>query len=174
MENNKENDFDKVDFLWKVIVRYDHYINTTNTKASLIIAWNGIVIGAVLLQYKYILEIFSIDPHGKIIALIAMFLLGFTSLISNLIIFGVVTPYMPNSDNSTSLIYFSSVSKMDQENYHNFLDKSDNNSIIADLSLQATELAAILETKMKKTRKSIICMYIGLVIIYLMFACITF
>lgn len=170
MEHPANNHINKVEFLWKVITRYDHYINSTNAKASLIIAWNGIVIGAVLLQYEEVLKTFSAKPHGQIVASIGIFLLGLSSLVSNFFVFRVVTPYIPNSENQKSLIYFGSVSKMEHLKYHTLLSEADNSSIISDLSLQAIDLATSLEKKMQKTKNSIVFMCIGLVIIYLMLA----
>ncbi len=170
MNHIENNQINKVDFLWKVIFRYDHYINSTNAKASLVIAWNGIVIGAVLLQYENILKIFSVKPHGQVVASIAMVLLGLSSLVSNFFVFKVVTPYVPNGEAKKSLIYFGSVSKMEQQKYHTLLSEADNSSILSDLSLQATDLATSLERKMQKTKTSIFFMCIGLVIIYLMLA----
>ena len=170
MNSQENNQINKVDFLWKIISRYDHYINSTNAKASLVIAWNGVVIGAVLLQYEDILKTFSFKPHGQLVASIAMFLLGLSSLVSNFFVFRVVTPYVPNGEPQKSLIYFGSVSKMGQQKYHTLLSEADNSSILSDLSLQATDLATILEKKMKKIKTSIVFMCIGLVIIYFMLA----
>lgn len=170
MDHPENNRINKVEFLWKVIARYDHYINSTNAKASLIIAWNGIVIGAILLQYEDILKTFSVKPHGQLVASIGIFLLGLSSLVSNFFVFRVVTPYIPNSTTQKSLIYFGSVSKMEQQKYHTLLGEANNSSIISDLSLQATDLATGLEEKMKKIKTSIVFMCIGLVIIYLMLA----
>ena len=59
---------------------------------------------------------------------------------------------------------------MGQKQYHSLLIESNDDSIITDLTLQATELATILEKKMEKTKISILFMYIGLFIIYLMLA----
>lgn len=168
MDNPENNQINKVEFLWKVISRYDHYINSTNAKASLVIAWNGIVIGAVLLQYEDILKTFSVKPNGQLVASICMFLLGLLSLVSNFFVFRVVTPYVPNGETQKSLIYFGSVSKMEQHKYDSLLSEADQNSIISDLSAQVTDLASILETKMKKTKTSIVFMCIGLAIIYFM------
>lgn len=36
----------RIDFLWKVIARYDTYISATNTKASFLVALNSLVVGA--------------------------------------------------------------------------------------------------------------------------------
>lgn len=171
MNPKEENSLiNKEEILWKIISRYDHYINSTNTKASLVIAWNGIVIGAVLLQYEDFLKIFSIKPHGELVASIAMFLLGVSSLVSNLFVFRVVTPYVPDREAQKSLIYFGSVSRMGQQEYRTLLDAADNSTIISDLALQATDLASSLEKKMRKTKTSLVFMCIGLGIIYLMLA----
>lgn len=61
---------DKMEFLFKAISRYDFYINATNAKASLILVWNGIVIGTVLLKFDTILSLF-IKPYWAFITSLA-------------------------------------------------------------------------------------------------------
>ena len=46
-----------LELLLKKISRYDFYINSTNAKASIIIAWNGIIIGTIFLKYNSIIAI---------------------------------------------------------------------------------------------------------------------
>ncbi len=169
MEHFKVNQ-NKINFLWKVITRFDHYINSTNTKASLVIAWNGIVIGTVLVKYETIIKAFSENQCDQFIVAIGLFILCISSLISIFFVFGVVTPSISKNQNQKSLIYFGSVSSMNQQQYHSLLSESNDDSIITDLTLQATELATILEKKMGKTKISILFMCIGLFIIYLMLA----
>lgn len=169
MEHLKVNQ-NKINFLWKVITRFDHYINSTNTKASLVIAWNGIVIGTVLVKYEVIIKAFSENQCDQLIVAIGLGILCISSLISIFFVFGVVTPSIPKNKNQKSLIYFESVSTMDQQQYHSLLSDSNDSSIITDLTLQATELATILENKMEKTKISFLFMCIGLFIIYLMLA----
>ncbi|MEA2097632.1 MAG: DUF5706 domain-containing protein [Patescibacteria group bacterium] len=169
MEHLKVNQ-NKINFLWKVITRFDHYINSTNTKASLVIAWNGIVIGTVLVKYEIIIKAFSENQCDQLIVAIGLGILCISSLISIFFVFGVVTPSIPKNKNQKNLIYFGSVSTMDQQQYHSLLSESNDSSIITDLTLQATELATILEKKMEKTKISILFMCIGLFIIYLMLA----
>jgi hypothetical protein len=38
--------------LWKVIGRYDHYYASTNVKASLLIAFNVLVISTIILKWS--------------------------------------------------------------------------------------------------------------------------
>ena len=117
-ENVAESDAadlkDRIDFIFKVIGRYDFYINTTNTKGSLILAWNGLLIGWVLLKYDSILSLFP-HPKAQIFASIFLSLSTLAALFSNVIAFQVVFPFLQSSSQyleAKSLIFFGSVANL--------------------------------------------------------------
>ncbi len=49
----------KFELIKKNIDRFDHYIGTTNAKSSIILAFNGIIIGAILLKYDIFIKLFE-------------------------------------------------------------------------------------------------------------------
>jgi CBS domain containing-hemolysin-like protein len=85
---------DRIDYLFKIINRFDFYINSTNTKASLIIAWNGVVIGAILLKYTEVVSIFQSTAWAKLAAVVLLTLIGTCSLISTVFVFSLVFPFL--------------------------------------------------------------------------------
>ena len=161
----------KIDILWKIIARYDHYINTTNSKASLVAAWNGIVIGTVLLKFEDIIKMYQEYCFGTIIASVCIFSLGFSSLLSNFFIFRVVLPHLSKTNSSNrSLIYFGDVSSLSKEEYVKKILDSDTAVITTDMAEQATILANTLKNKMNNTKLSIYFATFGLLVIYFMLA----
>jgi len=165
---------DKIDYLFKVINRFDFYINSTNTKASLIIAWNGVLIGTILLKYGEILSAFQPAGWPKAAAVALLSLLGACSLISNVFVLTVVFPFLrPSSKRETgrileneSMLFFGAVAAMGTEVYHKRVVDSDTGEILADLADQAATIAQGLQDKMQLIRKSLVAVGLGLVFIF--------
>lgn len=159
----------RIDFFLKIINRYDTYITSTNAKASLIIAWNGVVIGAILLKYQEIISQFSCASKGSTLAGILMVICGILALVSNGLIFGVVFPFLTASrDGRGSLIYFGSVAKIDPQEYASTIRAASSDDLIEDLAHQSATLAVGLEKKMRRLQKSIWAIYAELVSIALL------
>lgn len=165
----------RIDFLLKIINRYDTYITSTNAKASLIIAWNGVVIGAILLKYQEIISQFSCVSKVPTLAGLLLVICGILALVSNGLIFGVVFPFLTASrDGRGSLIYFGSVAKTDPQEYVNAIQAASSGDLIKDLAHQASTLAVGLEMKMRRLQKSIWAIYAELVsiaLLVILFAC---
>ena len=156
----------RVDLLVKIINRYDTYIVSTNTKASLIIAWNGVVIGSILLKYQEILGQFSCMNRLSGLIPVLLVCCGVFALLSTGLIFGVVFPFLaPSRDVKVSLIFFSSVADMKPEEYVNAMQSISVNDLIADLARQASVLAFGLKSKMERLQRSIWAVYAELTII---------
>lgn len=172
-DSGKLESKDKIDYLFKIINRFDFYINSTNTKASLIITWNGVLIGTVLLKYSEIVSVFQPIVWAKIIAITLLSLIGISSLISNLFVFSVIFPFLrPSSKTPTgevlqgeSMLFFGSVAAMGTESYYKQIVDSDVEEILADLADQAATIAQGLQGKMKLIRKSLITIGVGFIFI---------
>lgn len=164
---------DKIDYLFKVINRFDFYINSTNTKASLILAWNGVLIGTVLLKYGEILSAFQPAGWSKGAAVVLLTLIGICSLVSNVFVLSVVFPFLRPSSKSTagrilkseSTLFFGSVAATGSEGYHKRIVEIDAEEVLADLADQAATIAQGLQDKMQLIRKSLVTVGLGLVLI---------
>ncbi|WP_318557313.1 Pycsar system effector family protein [Geobacter anodireducens] len=156
----------RVDLLVKIINRYDTYIVSTNTKASLFIAWNGIVIGSILLKYQEILEQFSCMNRLSAIVPVLLVFCGLFALLSTGLIFGVVFPFLtPSREGKASLIFFGSVADMKTDEYVNAMQSVSVDNLIVDLAGQASVLAFGLNKKMKRLQRGIWAIYAELTII---------
>jgi len=159
----------KIDLLIKIINRYDTYITSTNAKASLIIAWNGVVVGSILLKYQEIINQFSRMPKALCVAPILLVVCGVLALVSNGLILGIIFPFLkPSRDGRGSLIYFGSVAQTDHKEYLKSVSNASVDDLIEDLAQQASTLAIGLNGKMLRLQKSIWVIYLELVVIALL------
>lgn len=168
---NNMKDSDKITLLMDVIKRYDNYIVSTNAKASLIIAFNTLILGAVLLKFNDIISFYCSPINGDAIGFL-LILLSASSLFSLIFVFHVVYPYFgkksAEKQQRNSLIYFGSVSGMSGLEYFENLDRVTIEELIADLSLQAVILADGLRTKMLSMRRSVETITVSLILILIL------
>ena len=148
----------KISMLFEIIRRYDAYILSTNTKASLILAFNTIILGGVLMQYSEIIKFF-LSNEMKLFAAFLIFVLTISSLLSIFFVFKVVYPFfgskLDDKNQGDSLIYFGSVSLLSSQEYQDKISRVSDENILIDLSSQANILASGLKQKMITMRHSI-------------------
>lgn len=161
----------KVSLLLDIIKRYDTYIVSTNAKASLIIAFNSLVLGTALLKFVDIIGFYS-TPNLKAFVGFILLVITASTLLSLFFVFKVVYPFFGNtSDNKlqkSSLLYFGTVSNMSADEYMAEISKVSLDQIIEDLSAQATILAGGLQGKMLKMRHSINAITLTLILILML------
>jgi hypothetical protein len=159
---------DKIDLVFKIIGRFDFYLNSTNAKASLVIAWNGVIIGTVIFKYDSIVSAYS-NTWSHNAAVVLLSLVGLFSLISLRAIFKVVFPYLePGSSvkQDESSLFFGTIAKLGPADYHSRLMNSSLESILSDAADQASTLAMGLNEKMERLQDSISFVNYGLVLIF--------
>jgi len=162
---------DKIDFLNKKMSRFDFYINTTNTKASVIMAWNGIIIGTILLKYDIIMSLYPCVTLMNHIASIILIVIGVLSITSVAFAFQVIFPFLTSSaraDNSKSLFFFGDVGNMTIEEYERAESNTSYKKIFSDAVGQYHILAVGLRDKMKHMRRSIMAVFYTICAIFLM------
>lgn len=168
--DNRENlkDASKIPLLLDVIKRYDNYIISTNAKASLIIAFNSLILGTVILKFGDIISFYGSLRIREVVGFLLV-IMSASSLLSLFFVFNVVYPYLGSTADDkkqrTSLIYFGSVSKMSGQEYLDCLENGTIEELTADLAEQAIILAEGLNKKMLKMRRSIEAITFSLVLI---------
>ena len=159
----------RIDLLIKVINRYDTYITSTNAKASLVIAWNGVLIGSIILKYQEIISQFSCMCMLSSTISILLVMCGLFALLSTGLIFGVVFPFLvPSNSEKGSLIFFGSVAKLKPHAYIDAMSSVSSKELVDDLANQASVLAVGLNAKMRRLQQSIWAIYAELLMIALM------
>lgn len=163
---------EKLEMLFKIISRYDFYINSTNSKASIIIAWNGTIIGSVLLKYNSIIALYCKPEWAYYISNIFLVGLAISGILSIVFVFKVVNPFLSSSDSKKgspkSLIFFRDVSEITHEEYARRASELTYGEALSDSILQAHILATGLSRKMKDMQQSIWAINCGLLIIFLL------
>ncbi len=169
-DTEKHTRKEKTDLVFRIIGRFDFYINSTNTKASLIFAWNGIVIGSLLLKFNDILGLYP-QKHQLVIG-IFLASIGICAAISNIVAFQVIYPFLRGSNKSSennSIFYFGSVASVKSEDYFDKVCRISTDEMLADITDQGVILARGLNAKMKWLKNSIIAVYFELGLILLLF-----
>lgn len=161
-----ENDI-KIELLKKNIERFDHYISTTNSKSSIILAFNGIIVGSIFFKYDVLIKLFEETIWCLYLSTILLSVLGISSIISTVFAFRVINPFLESgsSKDYRSILFFKSISEMGYEEYNQMIDNTNNENLIKDLKKQSYQLARGMTKKSSDAYKSILCIYISLGIV---------
>lgn len=148
-----------MDFLWKVLGRYDFYIGSTNTKAALLIAYNTFVVSGIILKWKDISPCFASHPKLAVATAALLFLLAIFSLASLIFTFRTINPYTKTCRQPGkyhSKIFFSDVSQFESaDSYLDSVKTSAPESLFEDLAKQTYIVARGVDLKFAELKKAI-------------------
>lgn len=158
-ENEKVPETKSIDFLWKVLGRYDFYIGSTNTKAALLIAYNTFVVSGIILKWRDISPCFASHPKLAITGAALLFLLAIFSLASLVFTFRTINPYTKTCRQPGkyhSKIFFSDVAQYESaDNYHDSIKMSSSEILFEDLAKQTYVVARGVDSKFAELKKAI-------------------
>lgn len=158
------DDKSRIENALKKISRFDFYINSTNTKASIILAWNGIVIGTIFLKYGQVISLYNAYLWSYYLSNVLLVLIGIASIFSIVYVFDVIYPFLKEKDNINtreggnnhgSLFFFGSIAKRSCETYIKEEYASSEKDVLEDVLEQVHILSKGLFDKMNKLRASI-------------------
>jgi hypothetical protein len=137
---------DRRDFLWRIIGRYDFYINTTNGKAAFLIAFNVFVVSGVVLKWSDLFQLYGGGfPFANLATAILLAMMVLASLASLFCTFMAVNPFLKSPkepENYHSAIFFGHVAQYDEpEKYLRRVKDLDEEKAVKDLAYQAHVLA---------------------------------
>ncbi|MEW6616610.1 MAG: Pycsar system effector family protein [Thermodesulfobacteriota bacterium] len=156
---------EKIDLLFKKISRYDFYINSTNGKTSIIIAWNGIIIGTILLKYTSIIALYLMSVWAYYAANVLLIIMAATSIVSIAFVFKVINPFLSSGFKGISyksLMFFGDVAEMSLNEYTKKESDLSYEEALSDAMGQAHILATGVNNKMKNMQQSIRAINLGL------------
>lgn len=161
-----ENDI-KIELLKKNIERFDHYISTTNAKSSIILAFNGIIVGSIFLKYDVLVKLFEEPIWCLYLAIVLLSVLGISSIFSIIYAFRVINPFLESghSEDYRSILFFKSISEMGYDEYNQMIENTNIENLIQDLKKQSYQLARAMTKKSSDAYKSVLCIYISLGIV---------
>ncbi|AUX35790.1 MULTISPECIES: Pycsar system effector family protein [Sorangium] len=146
---------DDIDFLLKVIGRYDTYIGTTNTKAAGVVALCALLVGTTSAKWNELV----MGPKALQV-LIGLSLIGaaVTALLSISYAVQTVFPQTNSPEKPqvySSLIAYAAVAKHEKpEEYHTAILAQDEHARVLDCAFQAHTLAKITDDKFAKLKSS--------------------
>lgn len=154
-----EDKVSRASYLEKLLDRYDHYIATTNTKASIVITLATFIVGGV------VLVLVNFDEPGCGTALALTLVLGLIG-ISVASAASVVYPRLNTSEeqgneNYQSLIFFGAVAERGREEYVEEVVRIEEKNLVEDAAIQVHVLANVANKKFKKLQISYICLFAG-------------
>lgn len=159
----------KQEFLFKVIGRYDSIINSTNAKCSIVLAFNSIILGAVLFRFDEIVNIYCNHPYFRGFSILILVLIVLLSSISIIFSFRVMNPFLKSGEETEakykSIIFFRSVSTFKPKEYIEKINSLTDMEILDDLSRQVKVLADGLTKKMNDMQKAVSIIYVILILI---------
>ncbi|UCH96618.1 MAG: hypothetical protein JSV88_07145 [Candidatus Aminicenantes bacterium] len=109
-DDNKNNQKDSViqENLWKILNRFDHLIESTNTKSALIIAFNTFVFGGIVLKWEDLLP--STPLCLVIIGIISLAAAAISSAVSLWFTLHAIRPFL-ESHNYHSNVFFKDIAE---------------------------------------------------------------
>ncbi len=148
-----------IDFLWKIISRFDFYFGTTNMKATVIVAFNTFIFSAIVLKIDELL--LPLKPHKSAVIITAILLViaALASLVSLGAVFLVINPFLKSPKHDLtyqSKIFFQHIAEYKEpKDYLQFINKCTDDNWIEDLSMQAYALSKGLKYKFDKMKTAI-------------------
>lgn len=158
----------KTELLWSNIRRFDHYIATTNAKSAAILAFDGLIIGSVLVKFNAVTNLFAISRPALILSNLLLCGLGVVSGVSMIYAFRVINPFLESGNVAGeyhSILFFGSVVGLSRETYGKKVDGIDQEKLLSDLKSQSYTLAEGLAQKMRDLRWSISFIFMAIVLV---------
>lgn len=147
------------DLLWKIISRFDHYINTTNTKATVIVAFDTFIVSAIILKWSDLLQTFGPQSVAAVLVSLLLLIAAVSSLVSLASVFQVINPFLKSPKSPTkyhSKIFFGHIAEFETpEDYHQCVKNLNNEELLRDCCMQAHVLAQGLNDKFRKMKIAI-------------------
>jgi hypothetical protein len=146
------------DFVWKVIGRFDTYIDGTNKKATVLVAFNTFVLGTIVLKWKDLQQILAGHPRSLLVAAVFITVAAIGTLVGLGLAFLAIHPFLKSfkkpGDYHSNLFFVHVAEHPTGADYRAAVIKADSECDITDLCHQAHILACGLTSKMTRLQIS--------------------
>lgn len=136
---------EQADLLWKVIGRFDFYINTVNTKATFLIAFNTFMFSAIILKWVDLMKPVEQSKGAVFFGTIFFAIAAIAALTSLAFTFGAINPFLKSPEKAKkyhSRLFFEHVAKHEKpEEYLGEITSCTRAELVEDLASQAHSLA---------------------------------
>lgn len=145
---------EKIDTFFKVLGRYDHYINTANTKTTVLTSFLIAVIAGISLRLVLLLKEPKIayycdllNPYVWSLATICL------SLLAIIFAFIQLRPNTSSDANYQSMIFYGDVAKHEYSAFLAAVNKATPQNILDDLARQVHAVAEVTDNKFKYLKR---------------------
>lgn len=138
----------KTEHLKYILDRYDHYIESIQSKCNLYIGLNTLLLGGII---TLLTNISLCKMNCMLYALVIIITLS--SIISIIITLSAIKPHLSGGASNSSLIFFNDVSKTSHDKYLENIDNTTDETFKNDLVNQVHCVAGGLSNKYKKLSK---------------------
>lgn len=143
---------DKIENLRYTLSRFDHYNEGANSKGNFILAYSVFLLGFAVANFEEIRAINN-EAYPQLTLILLIALVVFV-LISIGFAISAVFPFLKNNNSSSkkyhSLIFFNSISEMQESEFMEKVKSQKTKDVIKDMSRQAHVVALGLKYKYKK------------------------
>jgi hypothetical protein len=132
-----------------IIDRLDHYIESTNSKANLVLACNAVILGGVLTGFAFGNKV-DLSCFQKVSLLITII----SGLISCFYTILAILPYTKSKGTETnkSLFFFKDITSYKQQDYINLLNDQSEPAEFKDLAIQVYNISKGLNQKFDRMK----------------------
>ena len=166
--NDKQN-------LWEILTRLDTFVNTTNFKSAVVLAFNTFILSGIIIQFEELTkQIGTCHPTLKLIGSIIIVCIVVISLISVIFVLLVIKPFLEShtNPNDKSVIYFGDIANNSSaENFIDAVKQKDDNNYNKDIGEQIYSISDGLKRKYRRMKWAINLIIFGsipLAFIYLL------
>lgn len=151
MQNKPDEQKSKIDFLFDVIKRYDHYIATSNFKIGLLMSFLVVILVGVILKIYGAYGVTTGCEFSRIAFLLVVLGVVVTDFVAVIYVLKAVFPNTSSDKNYVSLIFFGDVATFDggAASFYEEIVRADESRLLKDISYQVYSVAYITSQKFK-------------------------
>mgnify|MGYP000729926887 CR=1 FL=1 len=138
----------KTEHLKFILNRYDHYIESIQSKSNLYIGLNTLMLGGIVTLLTNI----SLCKMNFVLCAIVL-IIAFLSIISIIITLFAIKPHLSSGSSNNSIIFFNNVSKISHDKYLENIENSTDETLKNDIVNQVHCVATGLTNKYRNLSK---------------------
>lgn len=168
IDDRKDDSLQKIDSMLKILARTDGYLNSANTKSTILLSLASAMLAAVMLNYdKFLSRLVTLNDK-YVLSLFALISLGLLLLAIYYSIKGVI-PYLKNSAHKNIFSFVDLLHYYENiDDYINALSEKNNVDTVKALAALNYNLSGALIKKYSFHAKAIECIILSLLSIGLM------
>ena len=138
-----------LELLWELIRRNDSYIESTNTRATILVTFDTFVFGAIILNWREILSTYSTYNIAEYFVIILLSITAIASLATLWKAFNVINPfpYLSNESIDYQSKFLLIAQPREPESYLDYFQELSEGELSKSLAREAHSMSQALKTK---------------------------